>query len=477
MSETKVGLIIEAKDNATQTLKSVEGGLSRLKGNLEAMKPTFKSMAVIGTAAFAAVSATIYSSIKAYADAEQQIASFNATMNTMKDRTIEVISSTDGVTKSVTLTTEAVNEASARFLEYSKSARNFGFDGEDMAVVLGKLYQRTGSATEAIKLNNLAMDLARAKQIGLADAATLVGQVLSGNGKVLKQYGIEISDTATPLEQLAILQQRVGGQAEAFADTLAGKMARLSETVSDVKEAIGGALAPTLVRLIEGILPVLEFVEKWVTENPELAATIAGVAFAVTGLTAVIGVASLAMMAFSASVAPVIIILAGAVAAVFSLIYVYKTLRENSAIAIENLKELWNGFKAFWGNFWDSIIQRLTNVWESIMSIVNKISDAIKKVADRVGGSFSAAGSILKDNVKAAAKAIGINDGIVQNGRVITTHPDDYIIATKTPETLGQGGKGGQSIVVNITGTFLSDDAAEKMGDILISKLQLQMKT
>lgn len=53
---------------------------------------------------------------------------------------------------------------------------------------MAKLLQRTGSLTEATKLNAVAMDLARAKNMDLATATTLVGQVLSGNGKVLKQY-------------------------------------------------------------------------------------------------------------------------------------------------------------------------------------------------------------------------------------------------------------------------------------------------
>lgn len=67
---------------------------------------------------------------------------------------------------------------------------------------MAKLLQRTGSLTEATKLNAVAMDLARAKNMDLATATTLVGQVLSGNGKVLKQYGIDIKDTASPLEAL-----------------------------------------------------------------------------------------------------------------------------------------------------------------------------------------------------------------------------------------------------------------------------------
>lgn len=43
-----------------------------------------------------------------------------------------------------------------------------------------------------------------------------------------------------------------------------------------------------------------------------------------------------------------------------------------------------------------------------------------------------------------------IKDGIVQNGRVITTDPNDYIIATKNPDSLGSGKA---NVVVNVNNT------------------------
>jgi len=43
----------------------------------------------------------------------------------------------------------------------------------------------------------------------------------------------------------------------------------------------------------------------------------------------------------------------------------------------------------------------------------------------------------------------GVGDGIVQNGKVITTDPRDYIIATRNPESLGAG-DGKTNVVVNV---------------------------
>ena len=37
--------------------------------------------------------------------------------------------------------------------------------------------------------------------------------------------------------------------------------------------------------------------------------------------------------------------------------------------------------------------------------------------------------------------SISVNDAIITpSGQVVSTHPDDYLIATKTPQTLGRGG-------------------------------------
>lgn len=71
---------------------------------------------------------------------------------------------------------------------------------------------------------------------------------------------------------------------------------------------------------------------------------------------------------------------------------------------------------------------------------------------------------------QAFGKVTNVNDAIISpKGDVISTHPDDYLIATKNPSSLA----GGSQIV--ITGnTFMGDeDVAEKIGNMIINKLGL----
>lgn len=102
--------------------------------------------------------------------------------------------------------------------------------------------------------------------------------------------------------------------------------------------------------------------------------------------------------------------------------------------------------------------------------------------AQRVQSAWASAFSVTSGAVKAGSPTFSgfanstpatIHDGIVQNGEVITTDPDDYIIATKTPETLGSGGR---SINININGAVFSQEAARTLGDLILGDLRLQMK-
>jgi ribosomal protein S8 len=59
-----------------------------------------------------------------------------------------------------------------------------------------------------------------------------------------------------------------------------------------------------------------------------------------------------------------------------------------------------------------------------------------------------------------------IDDGIVQNGKVITTDPRDYIIATKNPESLGGSGNDGQpNVVINVQNNSISQVSADSFFD------------
>jgi hypothetical protein len=66
-----------------------------------------------------------------------------------------------------------------------------------------------------------------------------------------------------------------------------------------------------------------------------------------------------------------------------------------------------------------------------------------------LGGATTSAASQL--NMEAAAPTESVNDGVLQNGNVISTDPADFLIASKNPSALaGQiGGGDGTSALVS----------------------------
>ena len=87
------------------------------------------------------------------------------------------------------------------------------------------------------------------------------------------------------------------------------------------------------------------------------------------------------------------------------------------------------------------------------------------KIADKVKSGL---GSIF------GGRNRSVNDAIISpNGDIISTHPDDYLIATKNPGSLG----GGSGVVINIQGgNFLSENVAMELGDVIIERLQQQFR-
>jgi hypothetical protein len=203
------------------------------------------------------------------------------------------------LTKQVTITAESMEAAKKQILAAADASLKLGFDNEESALSLAKLYQITGDVTEAVKLNAVAMDLARAKNIDMTTATTLVGQVLAGNGKALKQYGIDIKDSATPLEALSVLQGKIAGQAQAYANTFAGASEILKQQFGELEEQIGSVLLPVLTKLMASIVPLIQSLMDWMKANPKLTETIVSVL-------AILGPLLLAIPALGAAIAAIV---------------------------------------------------------------------------------------------------------------------------------------------------------------------------
>lgn len=114
------------------------------------------------------------------------------------------------------------------------------------------------------------------------------------------------------------------------------------------------------------------------------------------------------------------------------------------------------------GGAFDWILKAIEPVSEAVKTLVNFLQKAINlggSIGGKVSGLFS-------------GKSKSVDDAVISpKGDIISTHPEDYIIATKNPGSLFGGGR---TVNLYITGnTLLDRDAGVIMGDSILNKLRL----
>ena len=129
------------------------------------------------------------------------------------------------------------------------SLEKFGFTSVDSAQALTVLERGTGKISEAIRLQGVAADLARAKNIGLSDAANVLAKVFGGQETALRRAVPGLDKQAHGLDLITEAQQRLAGQAAA-GTTVAE---RFSATLHDTEIIIGNALLPTINHLLTSL--------------------------------------------------------------------------------------------------------------------------------------------------------------------------------------------------------------------------------
>lgn len=134
-------------------------------------------------------------------------------------------------------------------------------------------------------------------------------------------------------------------------------------------------------------------------------------------------------------------------------------------------KQVWGGVSSYFTGVWDTIkstlqaaVDFVAKQIERLQALMAPVTGTIKSIGGAIGSGFS---SVLNTG----KAALGIHDGIVQNGQIISTDPADTIIAMKNPGALGGGG-----INIQISGAVLTQEAARVIGDMIVGELRLNMK-
>jgi hypothetical protein len=153
-------------------------------------------------------------------------------------------------------------------MEYNKTlSTKIAYDDDEINAAQANLalFKLTGDQIKS--LTPLVADLARRKGIDLASAATSVGKAMQGQARGLKDLGINFKatgDTAADYAAItALLNQQVGGTAEAFAQgNPLGQLANAKIAFQNMQESVGQALLPAMTALTNIMTPLATAMSK-----------------------------------------------------------------------------------------------------------------------------------------------------------------------------------------------------------------------
>jgi hypothetical protein len=136
------------------------------------------------------------------------------------------------------------------------------FEGDAISAAQGMLAQYKLTGTQIQQLMPLILDYAEKTGKDLPSAVDVVGKAMMGQGRALKEVGINFKDTGSAAgnftELMSGLRTQVGGFAAQEGATAEGRMEILKNKFGDLQEAIGQRLIPVLDAGTSGLITLVD---------------------------------------------------------------------------------------------------------------------------------------------------------------------------------------------------------------------------
>jgi hypothetical protein len=141
-----------------------------------------------------------------------------------------------------------------------------GFNNVQVESSIAKLIPATKNVGASLKLQGLAADIARGRNISLADATDILVKVEQGRYTQLTRAGVlstnQVKGFKDQNDALKALSRTYGGDASAFSKTLAGNFATLGAEAHNVAQKVGNDLAPALTLGLQAVNALISGAEK-----------------------------------------------------------------------------------------------------------------------------------------------------------------------------------------------------------------------
>jgi hypothetical protein len=417
----------------------------------------------------------------------------------------------DNLTNSQSLVGGSAAQTTAQFEAAARAATTLGFNTADSATALTYLFSATQDVNETMSAYQDSMDLAAKLNIPVAQAANDVVQAMNGQGRSLRDLGINVADGLSGQTALAAIQEKVAGAAQLAATQGLGPLnvaqAQLNMTLAD----FGMTILPMLTSFLETLSKIIAAVGSWAQAHPKLAEAlliflglIGGILLILAPLLTMFGLLIIGIESFTTALIGLNITMLAAmgmvllyigvfilIAAAVALVIVYHKQITDAIQAAWNaiinyvsnvMLAIYNAFKSWgtdlttwWSDLWNGIYNALESVWTKIQTLINNILSAVSKVTGAVSSVTGAIGGAV---LGAVSSVTHVQDAIITpGGGVIQTDVADYLIATKNPGALVGAAVGGGSVVININGgTYLDQGGATMIANALATQIGRQLK-
>jgi hypothetical protein len=341
--------------------------------------------------------------------------------------------------------------------QISAMSRASGIADTDYRKSLEALTRGTKDVRVAMKDMNLVMDISTALQMDSTTVAEALAKAYQGNFKALRTLSPEmatmIKEGASLEQVMDVLGDTFGGSTAAAAETAAGKMKILKNSIGETSESIGAALLP----IVSAVLPILNKFAAWAQDNPK----------AFLAIAAAIGTVAAAIVATNIAMAlnPFSLIAAGIALLVVGLVTAYNKF-EWFRDGVNTIVNTIIGFFEGMVNAAINVVNAIIAVYNSIPLLPN-IPQAPTINVPTIGGGGGGGGSteIARPNPGRDSIARFAEGGIV-------TAPMIGMVGEAGPEAiipLDQYNRGGGNVTINVTGGL---STSAEIGESVVNALR-----
>ena len=302
-----------------------------------------------------------------------------------------------------------------------KKGQGLAFTDTQIRDSLATLVSTTGEMNDSLRIQNIAMDLARLRGIDLSEATNVVAKAAAGNTTQLGRMFPATKEAANATEALAIVQKIAAGQAELYGNSTAGAIFKTKDAVDEWRESIGASLGP-----LQGVIALLPGFSMGLTS--------------VSTLLAVVTPAQWKWVASTAAAAGLYIALAAAIAlVVVALIQIKETVdvvREHWDVFVYALTHgRLNDIPVF-GFFFSKVQQ--------VLGLIDAVRNAWSVLTGLFGGGGGGGFSLPKIELPQFGEG-GVVPGPVGRPIPIIAHGGERVVPVG-------GASGGITVVVNVNG-------------------------